>query len=136
MRLSEAIRLGSMMNPQGFGWFSRGQQTCAIGAAHKAIGGFKNVPEEWAAVLSVASAECPACSHVRITDANSRAGGAIIVHLNDYHRWSRERIADWVESVERAQTPQVETVSVPAQEQAVELGAQRKSHSSTLDGPS
>ena len=24
-----------------------------------------------------------------------------IIHLNDFHRWTRERIADWVESIER-----------------------------------
>jgi hypothetical protein len=27
--------------------------------------------------------------------------GRIIPHLNDDHRWTRERIADWVESIER-----------------------------------
>jgi hypothetical protein len=26
--------------------------------------------------------------------------GLMIMHLNDRHRWTRERIADWVETVE------------------------------------
>lgn len=34
-------------------------------------------------------------------DGKIKATGAMVVHLNDEHRWSREQIADWVEGVEQ-----------------------------------
>lgn len=39
MRLSEAIRLGAMLKPQGFGSYFRHGATCAMGAAIEAVGG-------------------------------------------------------------------------------------------------
>jgi hypothetical protein len=37
---------------------------------------------------------------------------AMITHLNDFHCWTRERIADWVQSVEREiYTPEAQAVA-------------------------
>jgi hypothetical protein len=56
-----------------------------------------DVPPEWAGLLLrwVACPGCPPDGHPPqwLTDA--------IQHLNDDHRWTRERIADWVEGVEQ-----------------------------------
>src|SRR5688572_14543061 len=107
MRLSEAIRLGAMLKPQGFRALRDGGRTCAYGAAYEAAG----VPfEEWRKLpKDVAEARlaevfpiiptlfhpCPACGlNFWI------AAGIVITHLNDTHRWTREQIADWVETIE------------------------------------
>lgn len=98
MRLSEAIRLWAMLHPQYFG-ATYGMDvnhqvlgTCAMGAARQA--GFIVRRE---GVLDIAT-RCPHCGKVR--DALLR----VITHLNDGHRWTRERIADWVATVEPAET--------------------------------
>lgn len=117
MKLSEAIRLGSMMKPQIYGEISSGQGTCALGAAIEAAGltpepavpgivtGSGRItetakagdiiihtPEAWHAFFH-GYHPCPAC---RVSSYGMRAIG----HLNDEHRWTRERIADWVETIE------------------------------------
>lgn len=104
MKLSEAMRLGSTLLPQGFGLFRDHEITaCAMDAAFIATGDRKkygnsaNWPDSWAAVCR-RNVPCPECGY--------RASGplplvAIIAcHLNDGHRWSRERIADFVETLE------------------------------------
>lgn len=48
------------------------------------------------------SARCPS-PHSRIYDLPCGAIGklsVIIIHLNDAHKWSREAIADWLESLD------------------------------------
>ena len=106
MRLSDAIRLGAMMKPQAFGHLhdplTKG--TCALGAAHDAMGllrltsaGYcKAVPEVWEAAFDTVIVGCPECRmhHRKVM---------ILTHLNDDHRWTRERIADWAEAIENAQ---------------------------------
>jgi len=117
MKLSEAIRLGAMLAPQGFEDFVKDlagvRVTCALGAAAEAIGslnsaalpGFLVLPTLVSAaleavfgeILNVPRRRCPvkACRVRRVT-AN------VIVHLNDDHRWTREQIAEWVDTLERA----------------------------------
>ena len=115
MKLSEAIRLGSMMKPQCFGLMHDDGATCAFGAALDAIGKlhecYSEEPQEWHDTGAFI-AECPQCHDtMRYVDqykANTLA------HLNDTHRWTREQIADWVSTIE-AQTEQ------PATEQPVEV---------------
>jgi hypothetical protein len=101
MRLSEAIMLGSTIHPQGFGKFRQvgpsGMATCAWGAAHDAVGnhyGYDDDPENWDWVHNPTRVQCPDCGVTRRVQAN------VIVHLNDDHRWTRERIAEWVATVE------------------------------------
>lgn len=96
MRLSEAIRLGSMIHPQGFGRYHSWSHehgstvTCALGAAEDA-GYFRyNMP-----LLRIA-ATCPASEWCRV----HRDVFETIVHLNDDHHWTREAIADWIEAIE------------------------------------
>lgn len=109
MKLSDAIRLGSMMKPQGFfsGVDSSGG-SCAFGAALEAIGrqvgsmvlGVTHV-EDWHDLFhgrTLASLPC-GCDPSSLTNF---VFGAVI-HLNDQHQWTREAIADWVQTIEDAQ---------------------------------
>lgn len=125
MKLSEAIRLGSMLKPQGFGalhsfrsrWFRRSEvASCALGAAVDAAGcptrpisnstGLPTrgtaiptvsveVPSSWAFLL--ATWACSACYKIDRIDR-------LITHLNDDHRWTREQVADWVATIEPQET--------------------------------
>lgn len=60
-----------------------------VGSLAKAIPGFKSMKQE-----------CP----YEKNEGCSGAGGAYlwnaIVHLNDYHKWTREQIADWLETLD------------------------------------
>jgi hypothetical protein len=111
MRLSEAIRLGALLKPQGFNDYWDGDgNSCAIGAAADALG----VPMERLAALEnqhkrVLEQPCPAC------DRQIQYGESTVTHLNDDHRWTRERIADWVETIEaRSEQPVESPVTVAA----------------------
>ena len=139
LRLSEAIRLGAMINPQGRGSLSqtrrkyffgligpKAQETCALGAAfeatgargvvHVSDGSFRTRPFRGelgvlipAGVTYVTidtpwpvaneSRECPQCG------LDPQPLWRLIPHLNDIHNWTRERIADFVETIERAAEP-------------------------------
>ncbi len=91
MKLSEAIRLGSMLRPQSFGtFFSKDGGTCALAAAQEA--GFDNID------VMTRVVESPFYGH-------TSSLAACVVNLNDHHRWTREQIADWVETVEPSETP-------------------------------
>lgn len=130
MRLSEAIRLGAMLKPQAFGsFFTRGSDvtvvgdvlglrrtadsTCALGGALDAVGALEFSALEWVAyglpsrwpVLRVA-ATCPECGECCGAQG---VWDVVAVHLNNKHRWTREQIADWVESIEQAQQPALVT---------------------------
>lgn len=107
MRLSEAIRLGAAITPQSFGgwWDISGKRTCALGSAAVAAGFTLKTSNlliemirRWPGLKS--PARCPACDVMHHTML-----GVIGYHLNDTHRWSRERIADWVELYEPPPTP-------------------------------
>ena len=80
---SEAIRLGCLIAPvQAFGEPGDGEAACAIAALD--LGGFRGeIPD------AVYDLDCP--------------GGCVepagVMHLHDDHRWSRERIADWLEGL-------------------------------------
>lgn len=117
----------------GFPWFTivREETSCAIGAAFEATGsGYRQVvhkkgetvsnfrgearvlkqdktyqqwehPSEWSS-LWYADEVCPQCKVIQSVYR-------LIPHLNDQHRWSRERIASFVETIERQQEqPQTE----------------------------
>lgn len=99
MKLSEAIRLGSMLHPQCFDVLEhvvdgKTVGTCAIGAASEAGYdiSYRNIVGEHDLLM------CPSCPELHDLQE-------IIEHLNDYHRWTRERIADWIDTVEPAETP-------------------------------
>ncbi len=97
MRLSEAIRLGAMLHPQTYRDYRTRDAhgvtgTCALGAAEEA--GFPD-PMTY---LHELRTWCPGCP------ANGPLP-AVIAHLNDQHRWTREAIADWVETIEPERQP-------------------------------
>jgi hypothetical protein len=121
MTLSDAIRLGAEQRPQTegalFGWvnYVRGNLgSCAMGAAYEGLTGKTLLPlmdlmpaddvgsyeDAWYRLkaafpqLSMSSAGCPEC---RITVTHSLK--FTIEHLNDVHEWTREAIADWIDTL-------------------------------------
>lgn len=114
MKLSDAIRLGALLRPQAFGRLFDADEraTCALGAAYEAIGELDRFLEI-DADPTAASMEllepafkvltawgtgqfvtCPGPQQVQMQL------GAAITTLNDHHKWTREQIADWVETLE------------------------------------
>jgi hypothetical protein len=87
LKLSEAIRIGARIRPQCRGSFFREGGSCALGAAYEAITG--RVLPEYADATSLHGV----VPHMR--DHNFRFS---IVRKNDGDRWTRERIADWLEA--------------------------------------
>ena len=120
MKLSEAIRLGAMLRPQGFGpqvVTERG--SCVWGAAIEAIGQYPNV--YWSRVLSKwpVATEPSVCPVLRCGTLGSVSG--VMVHLNNDHCWTREKIAEWVATME----PNAQDPVAPPVERATLEGALR-----------
>lgn len=101
MRLSQAMRRGSRKTYQVFGKYNDGSGgTCAMAAAMLGSGLISNSNMTIAAHTEfndmfaqtlAQKATCPCCRMPMFAqDA--------IVHLNDAHQWTRERIAGWLES--------------------------------------
>lgn len=103
--LASFIRAGASQRPdQAFGDYFQGRRaSCALGAAYEGmyrlpreIGGIHPTKDlEWFFdCLEGSVRACPAegCRKRLVL-------AAIIVHLNDDHRWSREQIAAWLEAV-------------------------------------
>ena len=95
MKLSEAIRLGSLLKPQAFGGMWVGEGSCAFGAALDAIGinALTMATGIWPWLR--APMKCPVCGQPEVIVTL-----VISFHLNDKHLWTREEIADWVATVE------------------------------------
>lgn len=106
MKLSEAMRLGAMIRPQCFNELFANfglpsEESCALGAAIEGAGLKKGnkiwdneLPLAWKNLLA-RPARCPICHGSEIVHA-------IVVHLNNEHHWTRERIAtEFVEPIER-----------------------------------
>lgn len=124
MQLSEAIRLGAMTTPQGHGnasYFSD-EARCALGSAAHALGlqladGLGPLYNLLITVypwMKQGLFPCSECGHLDVAIS-------IIWHLNDSHRWTREQIADWVESVEPKEEQEV--LCAAPEEKAAELTA-------------
>lgn len=116
MKLSEAIRLGSLLTKPIKNFFHSGDGACALGAAGFAIGQESYIGVErvypW---LVTGDADCPACPMIGC------APETIVLHLNDMHEWSRERIADWVATVEPKET-EAQIVRLPTRNEHVGEG--------------
>jgi hypothetical protein len=120
MRLSEAMRLGALLSPQGFGPQAMvGESRCALGAAlaatQTASAGRHGVSTEAYALVNrrwpwlfVRGVGCPVCE-----DCPGWPPAIVIGHLNDQHRWTREQIAAWVETLETTASPQADGDSRP-----------------------
>jgi len=111
LRLSEAIREGSEQSAPlvGGGLTDDALGACAMGAA--VIGAVGRVGAiEWKNSMNPkftrfaeerfgfnpANAPCPSCENWSGLDSLVY----VVFHLNDYHRWTREAIADWVQAQE------------------------------------
>ena len=107
--LAEAIRFGARRrSEQAFGDYYQGQSaSCALGAAYEAM---YRLPDDAAGQRPTRDLDwffdcldtvkaCPgeACRK-RLFLA------ALLVHLNDDHRWSREQIANWLAGTAKAKT--------------------------------
>lgn len=100
--LADAIRSGADRRPeQAFGDYFNGRHaSCALGAAFE---GMYRLPDDMAGRRPTKDLEaffdcldgtiraCPGDDCRKVLTL-----AALIVHLNDSHRWSREQIAAWV----------------------------------------
>jgi hypothetical protein len=104
MKLSEAIRLGSMLKPQSIG-ITDGVGTCAIGAAAEASGLLAIFPGPY---LEMGKLYPILKRQVQDPEISALLAPVMecIWRLNDGWRWSREQIADWVATIE-AQHPEL-----------------------------
>ena len=104
--LAQFIRSGATRRPeQAFGDYYRGRSaSCALGAAYEGMyrlpsqaGGLRPTKDlEWFFdCLEGSVRKCPHGNDCRKTLSLA----AIMVHLNDDHKWSREDIAQWLESL-------------------------------------
>lgn len=133
MRLSEAMRLGAMMGRQLFNHLVDGMDSCAIGAVVLTIGvelsrlkthqiwDADALRRRWPFLDAIVQQPC-ACAR----EPRPRAFGRnecdlwpTIVHLNNEHRWSRECIADWIESLEPTLDPSIHQETTAALQQEV-----------------
>src|SRR5258708_7342925 len=96
MTIAEAIRLGAMLKPQAFGWSGGPMTSCAMAAASDA-GYVSEKPGDLDNPIGQI-VQCPVCQSSLTTSIYCRALYATIVHLNDFHCWTREAIADWLDS--------------------------------------
>jgi hypothetical protein len=104
--LASFIRAGAERRPeQAYGDYFKGQRaSCALGAAYE---GMYRLPRQAEGVHPTKDLEwffdclegtirrCPGGDGCK----KKLTLAALIVHLNDDHRWSREQIASWLESV-------------------------------------
>ena len=97
--LAEFIRAGSSRGPQCFGsYFDERGGSCALGAVYEGVYRLPRhhgplVPEHLERLfrcLDEVTKPCPQGCVKRLPLA------AMIVHLNDDHRWTREGIAEWL----------------------------------------
>jgi hypothetical protein len=95
MKLSEAISLAAMLTPQAITHFidDTGGR-CAWASAFDAVGHPSRpmyMDEEWKWTRRIVN--CPLCKVMESV-------AATIVHLNAGHRWTRQRIAEWISTIE------------------------------------
>jgi hypothetical protein len=122
MKLSEAIKRGAKLRPQGFDQFFTVDESgmtevpvwysCALGAAAEAANPdviyrddqYGDEPDEEEADRTLQrefndtleiETSCPVSSECRTAVVFD-----VISHLNDTHRWTREAISDWVATLE------------------------------------
>lgn len=110
MKLSEAIRLGSKMKPQGFGSASINpfaDKVCVLGAAGCAAEiDFENYNTQYTRladlwpILLEKVANLPIEGLTLMSNLGPYDVQTIMWYLNDIKKWTREQIADWVELCE------------------------------------
>lgn len=119
MKLSEAIRLGAMLRPQGFGRFFTGnarigRRSCALGAAGEAAGilNATAATRKWEDSWELQKRFPILATRVYGTSSDIHTVQGVIQQMND-DGMSREEIARWVE---QCVEPHVEPHFEPAVE--------------------
>jgi hypothetical protein len=112
MTLSAAIHLGSTLGKQLFGRTSTvAGDSCVMGAVYQATGllSLRSVcamyPELWAVGCCPLS-DCPWHTPDLGSPYITRLC-MVMMHLNDLHHWSRQRIADWIDESAALRVPVV-----------------------------
>ena len=104
MKIWEAIREGCRLRPkQAFrSTMDAEGNTCALGAAMHGIGRHPdaavmigNLHDAFPEINGRHYSQCPDCGQ---STSSFTLPNIIAIHLNDKHKWSRERIADWLEA--------------------------------------
>lgn len=111
MKISEAMRKGAKMGPQLFNKNNDGYGgSCAMGAVQLGIApGILECSDAWEPLKGLRSCPFDNCSapftngtdyfgSPHVMAWSPRNVGQVIVHLNNDHRWTRERIAGWIEA--------------------------------------
>lgn len=107
MELWQAILLGSQIRGQAFGDYVVDQKSCALEAAREATRS-ENIDGLVSRYRNQMSQKmpCPACGLTidpRTYERNAFSVYGLISHLNDDHRWTRERIAlEFVKPIEES----------------------------------
>ncbi len=104
--LSEYIRLSSMLRPQAFlrAYDDKGGACAVMGALEAAGTDWTRASDTFPELVAVASFRCPACAGREVIAPIFMGPGALaelLIHLNDRHLWSRELIAQHVETLEQ-----------------------------------
>jgi hypothetical protein len=99
--LSESIWRGAAMRAQSFRGMYDDGETCGLGAAMDAVSQHGSLDFLTVFPILAETTECP-------THQFTGPLWVVIAYLNNSERWSRERIAAWVATVEaRQQIPEV-----------------------------
>lgn len=117
MKLSETIRLGAMLGPQlRNGSTLEGSSSCALGAALLAMGTYLmgDLYRQYPILKDAVTGP--------IQNGGRHPLDYWIVLLNDHFQWTREQIADWVQTIEDQPKGTHEQTSQPLPEpDAVEV---------------
>ncbi len=113
MKLSEAIRLGAMLKPQYHDGSGDGKATCALAAAADALGIKYGIIAPYDALEKLYPQLLKYERHPISKEMEPLE--QCIWGLNDSFRWTRERIADWVATIEAQQAVDPETAPVTAE---------------------
>lgn len=110
MKFTDAIRQGARLKPQGFQGMTW-ENTCVLQAASEGAGinprldsgglAYGEIRETWPFLAGEEIHSCPVCS---APGASTQWFGPgclleICYHLNDTHKWTREAIADYIDTL-------------------------------------
>lgn len=87
-KLSEAIRIGAKIRPQGFTDLFADGKSCALGAAYEGATGSMCANYEYGKITK----QFPVIGN----GSSLNSLGEKIYRMNDYQRKTREQIADWL----------------------------------------
>lgn len=100
MKLSEAIRAGAKLRPQGLGGFfvydnDGNLCSCALGAAYEAV--FHHVARRSETDYTAFEIKFPELNaDIEMPDGQVQWIQNAVAKLNDERCWTREQIADWL----------------------------------------